>query len=128
MVAVQAWGSNHLRVRRAGLEHIKECIDQTDLASRKIEGKSQDVEGKTIVGQGKYFGEQKVRLDMLQVEGWVGREKGMVRRKKRMVVVFVVEGGGKVKGGMRSCLLQQNLTKQTKRTHYNFEKYTKETA
>ena len=81
------------------------------MARRKIEAKNHDVEGKTVAGWGKYFREQKVGLDMSQVKGWLGGEKRMVKGKKRMVVVFVAEGGDKVEGEMRSCLLQKNLTK-----------------
>lgn len=50
--------------------------------------------GKTVVGWGKNFGEQKVGLDMSLVEDLVGGKKGMV-------VVFVAKGGGTVECQLR---------------------------
>lgn len=67
------------------MEYVEKCTGQTDLASRKIVGKSTDLEGKSVAGWGKK-GEQRVGLDMLMMEDGVGWKEGKV-------VVVVVEAG-----------------------------------
>lgn len=97
----------------------KECTDQTDLASSRIVGKSKDMGEKIVVEWGKNLGKRKVGLEKSLVEDGVAG-------KKRKVVVFVPEGGGKVDGGrwrreggqpfLLNCRVEEAISLKEERT------------